>query len=153
MTRTRPRLSRASKIAWTALAVGLVLGVFAWWLAEPPEPGEFYTLELPGDVSPGELLRAEPFVRDIPDDARGWRILYTTTGLKGEVRLASAVVAVARRRPAGASPVVAWAHGTTGIARGCAPSLLKNTFSFVPGWPDVLEQGWIWVATDYAGLG
>ncbi|MGK7295620.1 MAG: lipase family protein, partial [Candidatus Wenzhouxiangella sp. M2_3B_020] len=39
------------------------------------------------------------------------------------------------------------------IARGCAPSLLKNTFSFVPGWPDVLEQGWIWVATDYAGLG
>lgn len=153
MTRKRPRLSRHSKIAWVSLAAGFVLGVGAWWMAEPPEPGRFYGMDLPDGVSPGELLRAEPFARDIPDDARGWRILYTTTGPNGEVRLASAVVAVARSRPAGASPVVAWAHGTTGIARGCAPSLLKNTFAFVPGWPDVLEQGWIWVAADYTGLG
>ena len=95
MTRRQPRVSRASKTAWIALAVGIALGLAAWWLAEPPEPGAFYDFELPADASPGELLRAEPFARDIPDDARGWRMLYTTTGFDGEVRLASAVVAVA----------------------------------------------------------
>ena len=146
-------ISRRGKIGLAVLVGVLVLGAIAWWLAQPPEVGDFYAFEPAADASPGELLRVEPFERDIPEDARGWRILYTTTGLDGEVRLASAIVAAARNRPAGPRPVVAWAHGTTGIKRGCAPSLLKNTFAFVPAWPDALAQGWIWVATDYAGLG
>jgi pimeloyl-ACP methyl ester carboxylesterase len=49
--------------------------------------------------------------------------------------------------------VLAWAHGTVGIQTGCAPSLLGNPFGYVPALKQVLAQGWIYVATDYVGMG
>jgi acetyl esterase/lipase len=49
-------------------------------------------------------------------------------------------------------PVVAWAHGTTGIVSGCAPSI-DGPFANVPAVPDLLTKGWAYVATDYVGLG
>lgn len=153
MDLAEPGIARAAKIAWMTLAGLLVLWLLAWWLAKPPVPGDFYAFDLSPGTGPGELLRVEAFAQDIPGHARGWRILYTTTGLDGDVRLASGIVVASTKAPAGPRPVIAWAHGTTGIARGCAPSLLKNTFAFVPAWPQVLEQGWVWVATDYSGLG
>ncbi|RSZ62887.1 alpha/beta fold hydrolase [Corynebacterium hylobatis] len=105
-------------------------------LSAAPRPDSFYTA--PDDVAaePGQLLRAEPFERIIPDGARAWRILYTTT-VDGE------------------HPVLAWAHGTTGFATGCAPSLLDEPFvaGAMPDLAGTLEQGWAVVATDYVGLG
>jgi alpha-beta hydrolase superfamily lysophospholipase len=51
--------------------------------------------------------------------------------------------------------VIAWAHGTTGVAETCAPSVLKDPFaiSAPPALDQVVANGWVLVATDYIGLG
>lgn len=123
-----------------------------------PHADAFYDAPDALPDEPGSLLRAEPFTRQIPDGATAWRILYTTTLDEGEPTVASGLVVV----PDGVGtdggappPVVAWAHGTTGYARGCAPSVLdepveSGAFFLLD---DVLARGWALVATDYAGLG
>ncbi|GAA5036767.1 lipase family protein [Microbacterium fluvii] len=114
---------------------------------------EFYAA--PRDIpdTAGHLVRAEEFTRDVPMGARGWRILYTTTGVDDEIRVASALVVV----PEGDErwPVVDWNHGTTGFAQHCAPSLQSRPF-----WSGtmyilkkVIAEGWAVVAPDYIGLG
>ena len=51
--------------------------------------------------------------------------------------------------------MIAWAHGTTGIVRGCAPSILKKGLDAgaLPVLSQVIARGWVLVATDYIGLG
>lgn len=123
-----------------------------------PHADAFYDAPDAPPDEPGSLLRAEPFTRQIPDGATAWRILYTTTLDEGEPTVASGLVVV----PDGVGtdggappPVVAWAHGTTGFARGCAPSVLDEPFESGAFFllDDVLARGWALVATDYAGLG
>ncbi|MFE9232732.1 lipase family protein [Cellulosimicrobium funkei] len=123
-----------------------------------PHADAFYDAPDAPPDEPGSLLRAEPFTRQIPDGASAWRILYTTTLDEGEPTVASGLVVV----PDGVGtdggappPVVAWAHGTTGYARGCAPSVLDEPFESGAFFllDDVLARGWALVATDYAGLG
>lgn len=123
-----------------------------------PHADAFYDAPDAPPDEPGSLLRAEPFTRQIPDGASAWRILYTTTLDEGEPTVASGLVVV----PDGVGtdggappPVVAWAHGTTGFARGCAPSVLDEPFESGAFFllDDVLARGWALVATDYAGLG
>jgi predicted esterase len=103
---------------------------------------------------PGQLIRSEPFTRGVPENATGYRILYTTTQQDGSAAVASGLVVVPRKG-AGDWPVVDWTHGTTGVARQCAPSLLSEPFEsgalFVL--PQVINRGWALVATDYIGLG
>lgn len=141
--------------AGLSLLVALpLLGLSQTFRAGAPVPDGFY--DAPEDVpaEPGRLLRAEPFDRAVPDGAQAWRILYTTTRAEGEPAVASGLV-VAPRGQAGPAPVVAWAHGTTGAAPGCAPSLLENPFEAGAFFSldAVVEQGWVLVATDYVGLG
>jgi pimeloyl-ACP methyl ester carboxylesterase len=50
-------------------------------------------------------------------------------------------------------PVIAWTHGTTGVVPGCAPSLLEDPFANVPALQQLIDNGWVYVATDYVGLG
>ncbi|WP_439813789.1 lipase family protein [Zavarzinia sp. CC-PAN008] len=143
------RLVRAAM--WSVLALALLAGA-AWLYARPSEPDDFYRADLPTDALPGSLLKAEAFVRDVPAGARGWRILYVTTRLDGRAALASALVLI-KGPSQGARPVVAWAHGTTGVAPGCAPSVLAHPFNLVPALGAALDAGWAVVATDYVGLG
>jgi alpha-beta hydrolase superfamily lysophospholipase len=60
---------------------------------------------------------------------------------------------VARKPYDGPRPLVAWTHGTTGVAPGCAPSLLEDPFANVPALQEAIDKGWIFVGTDYVGLG
>lgn len=115
----------------------------------------FYSAPKNVPAKPGQLLRSESFTRLVPDSAQAWRILYTTTRDDGRPALASAVVLVSRTAPAGPRPVIAWAHGTTGFARQCAPSLLKDPFGSgaLPDLDRIIANGWVLVATDYTGLG
>lgn len=147
---------------WTVRILGglVALAVIAvavlWWLGRPPGPDAFY--DPPDDVpsAAGELIRDERFHRDVPDGARAWRILYTTTRETGDPAVASALVVASddpEHHGGGARPVLAWAHGTTGVARGCAPSLLDQPFASIPALRRVLDAGWVVVATDYMGLG
>jgi uncharacterized membrane protein HdeD (DUF308 family)/pimeloyl-ACP methyl ester carboxylesterase len=119
------------------------------------EPDEFYAA--PDDIpdEPGVLLRSEPFARGIPKGARAWRILYTTTRDERTPAVASGIVFVSADAPDGPRPVVAWAHGTTGFAPKCAPSNLAKPFvaGATPALDQVVDKGWVFVATDYVGLG
>ncbi len=66
---------------------------------------------------------------------------------------ASGVVLIPDRAPpAGGWPIIAWAHGFTGIARHCAPSLMRNLNEglFLAMY---VKLGYAVVATDYTGLG
>ncbi|MEZ5181356.1 MAG: alpha/beta fold hydrolase [Acidimicrobiales bacterium] len=132
----------------------LVLGGLAWWAARPSVPGEFYERATDVPSASGVVVRAEPFRRGVPEGARGWRILSTSTGMGGGQTVVSGTVLVPERPPEGGyGPIVAWAHGTTGIVRGCAPSMMPKPWAGIPALDEVIERGWVVVATDYEGLG
>lgn len=141
-------------LAWLLLALATLLAVAAaagWWLARPAVPDAFYASPATVPAEPGRLLRQEPFDRQVPPGVRAWRVLYTTTDSHGAPALSSAIVMLSRSAPDGPRPVVAWTHGTTGAVPGCAPSLLAQPFANVPALSALLERGWLFVATDYAG--
>lgn len=160
---TPPRRRRNEVVGWVALAVVMVLAVAASVLlyeSRAPVPGAFYDppANLP-EAEPGALLRAEPFLPAVRG-ALGWRVLYRTTTPQGAPAVASGVVlaptapsAAAAAGVDGGRNVVAWAHPTTGVARGCAPSLLDDPTAAMFGAPEALANGWVWAATDYPGLG
>jgi pimeloyl-ACP methyl ester carboxylesterase len=145
--------ARVLRRAVAALAIVLFAATAAAWIwARPTRPDPFY--QVPGPpAQPGVLLRSEGFSRGVPSGARAWRILYTTTRADGDPALASAIVLLSLRAPKTPRPVVAWTHGTTGVDRGCAPSLLDDPFANVPALRQLIEEGWLYVATDYVGLG
>lgn len=133
----------------TALLV--VVTAMAWIATRPSRPDAFYDHMLPQDAALGTLLKSEPFTRDVPEGAKGWRLLYVTE--RGGIRaLASAVIVVPENSDTPRN-VIAWAHGTTGIADGCAPSVLHRPFDNLPSLAAILREGWAFVGADYPGLG
>ncbi len=147
---------------WGRTAVALVsvaLAVAAVLVTAPLREGstvvdDFYAAPRDTPDEPGRLVRAEPYTTGIPLTSEGWRILYTTTGVDGAVRVASGVVVVPREGN-GNWPVIDWNHGTTGYARHCAPSLLPQGLwsGAMYMLPRIIREGWAVVATDYIGLG
>lgn len=139
--------------ALLAIVLLLIAGLgAAWWMARPGAPDTFYSIAGNSVSEPGRLIKAEPYAHDVPAGAKAWRILYATTRHDGSQGLASAFVVAPAAEARASRPVIAWAHGTTGIAPGCAPSV-TNPFANVPAVTEALNQGWVIVATDYPGLG
>ena len=54
---------------------------------------------------------------------------------------------------AGGIPLVAWAHGTSGVTAQCAPSNIRNLWHHFQVPYELALLGYAVVATDYAGLG
>lgn len=134
------------------LAMLLVIVITVAWIAtRPVTPDAFYTHALPHDAPLGTLLKAEPFTKAVPAGAKGWRILYIT--MRGGIRALASAVVVLPEGSGTARPIIAWAHGTTGIVAGCAPSVLDKPFDNVPDIAAVVREGWAYVGTDYPGLG
>lgn len=106
-------------------------------------------LELAGP--PGTIIRAEPRP-GAPLHAAAYRILYRSTGLKGEPIAVSGIVIIPLGTVPG-RPIVAWAHPTSGIVPYCAPSLARFFFQQVQGLREMVRRGYIVAATDYPGLG
>jgi len=104
---------------------------------------------------PGELIRSEEFDQyELPFSISAVRILYHSRSAAGEDVAASGVVLIPGegKPPAGGWPVIAWAHGATGVARPCAPSLMRNV-GHGPFLSMYVNLGYAVVATDYTGLG
>ena len=139
---------------WILLLVAIGLAVIAasWTASRPSTPDAFYDSPAKPPGQPSTLLRNEPYNKDIPSGARGWRILYVTTRANNAPTVASAIVVASTQASAAPRPVIAWAHGTTGIVPGCAPSVMAP-FANVPAVARIIAENWIYVATDYAGLG
>lgn len=116
----------------------------------------FYDPPVPLPVAaPGTLIRAQPFDGyTLPPGARAVRILYHSRALSGADAAASGVVLIpAGTPPKDGWPVIAWAHGTSGVARACAPSLMKDVEYGEEGLMPMVAAGFAVIATDYAGLG
>ncbi len=119
---------------------------------QPPDP-------LP-PAPPGTLVRDQIVtgVPGIPPGDTVWRILYhSQTIAGGDIAVSGYVVVPSAGVPPGGYPVLAWAHGTTGAATKCAPSLFDGMEGegpyLVPDIADYLKAGWLIAATDYQGLG
>ncbi|SDG46145.1 Secretory lipase [Pelagibacterium luteolum] len=134
------------------VALALLGIVVAWVWARPDAVGDFLeNAAVPQGAAAGDLIAVEPYSLDVPDGAEAWRIIYVTTREHGDLAPASAVV-MTPVDAIGPLPMVSWAHGTTGVVAGCAPSVFAP-FANVPGVPKLLDAGWAYVATDYVGLG
>lgn len=103
---------------------------------------------------PGDLIRSQDFDDyDLPMDVKVVRILYHSRSGNGQDVATSGVVLLPyRKAPAGGWPVIAWAHDLNGVARSCAPSLMRN-LRHGPFLSMYVQLGYAIVATDYAGLG
>ena len=113
-----PSIRDAVRVTLSALICSAALMAGLWHLCRPREPEAFYTRPAEtGDAKPGSLLRTEPFERALPAGSKGWRIVYTTTHADGAPAISSAIVVTADRPGPALRPVIAWAHGTTGMAK------------------------------------
>jgi pimeloyl-ACP methyl ester carboxylesterase len=106
-------------------------------------------------TKPGDLLRKEPFAGySLPKGATAVRILYHSLDATGQAVATSGVVLIPAGTPPPAGwPVIAWAHGTSGVARPCAPSAMKDVYYGDEGLMPMVAAGFAVVATDYHGLG
>lgn len=119
-------------LAWL-LTYGLLICVTASAQSPAPDPqqgdgrvSKFYTWRKTIPTKPGLMLRREslPSVLGLSGGGQE-RILYSSTdGVGGTkpVVVSGAVFLPAGTPPQGGWPIVAWAHGTMGMADVCAPS-------------------------------
>ena len=122
----------------------------------------FYTWQDDIPDKPGQVLRQEPLDSELGlvNAGQQLRILYSSTdgiGGKAPVAVSGAVFLPEGTPPAGGWPLVAWAHGTTGVADVCAPSWRARSsyenFYEAVALSTWLTAGYAVVATDYQGLG
>lgn len=133
----------------------LAFALFACPLGSSARAQTPFYIAAPDELAgpPGSLIRVEAMV-GAPGGASTWRVLYRSTGLKGEPIAVSGVVIVPPGpAPAGGRPIIGWAHPTTGVVPRCAPSLSPFLFPLIPGLRDMIERGYVVAATDYPGLG
>jgi pimeloyl-ACP methyl ester carboxylesterase len=115
----------------------------------------FYRPPSPLPYAPaGSIIRSEPISpgAGLPAGARAYRVLFhTTSDSGGDLAESGVVVVPGGSPPPGGFPIVSWAHGTTGVASGCAPSL--DGTSTLPDLGSLIADREIVVGADYRGLG
>jgi pimeloyl-ACP methyl ester carboxylesterase len=122
-------------------------------LPSNPVSAQIYVWAGEAAGTPGTIIRKETKPR-APQEAQAYGVLYRSTDPAGKPIGVSGVIIVPKGPvPPGGRPIVAWAHGTTGVVSDCAPSLLTDFYPTVPGLNDFLAKGFIVAATDYPGLG
>jgi alpha-beta hydrolase superfamily lysophospholipase len=114
-------------------------------------PDAFYDAPTERPEFPGVLLRTEPLANvTLPAGMRGWRILYTTSIDDRTPATAVATVFAPAAELRGPRPLIAWAHGSTGLLQKCMPSLASAPSEGIPARELIVEAGYVVVATDYA---
>jgi|688.fasta_scaffold131470_1 pimeloyl-ACP methyl ester carboxylesterase len=117
-----------------------------------PDLPDFYGVPDPLPAGkPGDVIRSEP--ADAPGLKGSMsRVMYLSTNINGEAIAVTGLILIPNgTAPSGGWPIITWAHGTTGIADACAPSLKPAEFVTMAN--GLLDAGYLVVATDYEGLG
>ena len=127
----------------------------------PPSFYEVDAAELDGP--PGSIIRTARL--RAPRGVRAWAVLYRSTGQDGSIVPVSGLVLAPGSAGGGGQPtvsptlgpagrpIIAWAHGTTGIADACAPSREGAGGIGYEPLVDLVRAGFVITATDYEGLG
>lgn len=164
--------SVTSALACTLLVALLPTPAGAGGKDAPRVPRGRSIYDAPSPLPPGrhgDLIWAAELNTQVPG-ARAWKVLYRSTDLHGnEVPVSGVVVAPIGKAPPGGRPVVTFAHGTTGLARACAPSSVadpaKDAVMFfeprsgdtmdsgIPALTRMIAAGYVVAATDFSGLG
>lgn len=156
--RSRRRWRRARRLALALIAVAAVALLADVTLRggsdAAPEPGAFYDPPRPlPPGTPGTVLRAQA-VDDPPAASRAFRILYLSRSHTGEPAALSALLFVPRRPPPSSRRnIVAFTHGTVGVARRCAVSFQRATWPKIAGLRRFIAAGDAVVVPDFEGLG
>lgn len=106
--------------------------------------------------APGGLAATMPLdpALSLPQAGRAVRQVYGTIDQHGNPAISTSVAFLPHgEAPEGGWPVIAWAHGTTGLGDDCSPSTLPRSerdAEYLGHW---LDQGYAVVASDYVGLG
>lgn len=114
-----------------------------------------FTASKPGDLL--KLQAADPVPLNIKAGTTVYRMQYTSLDLDGKTIVPSTGFIAFPYAPLGSPSCskyhsVAFAHGTIGVYRGCAPSNGPALFDY-DSWQLLLERGYAVIATDFAGLG
>lgn len=120
---------------------------------------DFYTPPSPlPDVSAGSILKSEP-IPDAPTGVKAFRIMYMSKNNAGDPLPITAYMAMPDKPTQTGYPVVAIAHGTTGLDPQCGMSeapFTKGTTGF-EYWnflgAQLVQSGMAIVVTDYEGMG
>lgn len=120
----------------------------------------FYVWTNPVPDKPGTVLRLQALEEHLAlqnsDPAKDLRILYTSTdGVDGKtpVTVSGAIYLPIGNPPSGGWPIIAWDHGTVGVADICAQSFRPRSPRDQAYLEVLLSRGYAVVATDYEGLG
>jgi hypothetical protein len=144
-------------------ATSILASPLSAWAASDAWAGDggvtpFYTWTGPIPSTPGTMLRTEALAPavSLKGAGRGERILYSSVDWRDAKRpttVSGSVFFPQGAPPKGGWPLIAWAHGTTGVADVCAPSFMPRSErdqDYLSAW---LAAGYAIVATDYEGLG
>lgn len=158
----------ASRIGIAALAAVLALAACAKGSTPKPEPKTlpghsvligpegpaFYTApQPPAAATPGDLIWARTL--QAPAGIDGYAIMYWSSKVDGQLVAVSGVLFEPSQPSNTPRPIVAWAHGTLGLADQCAMS--RESFTGNSDTAAIVAQtvklGMIFVGSDYEGLG
>ena len=122
-------------------------------ISPAPAGAAFYLPPSPLPGSNGDVLWATEIAS--ASNGRLWKVLYRSESHDGTPIAVSGWLAVPthRARPADGYPIVAFAHGTTGLADNCAPTRRSTPLETIALLEDFLARGFVVAATDYEGLG
>lgn len=144
---TRENSSRRAPIIVGAIVLVLIVGVVAVLALRGGSSGSAHT------DGPGTIVSSTP-ITGAPAGSVGWRIVYRTTTASGQPTEASGTVYVpTTAAPSGGRFVVAWAHPTLGMGQDCTPSQATDPSTAIPGFAQMISNGWVIASTDYTGLG
>jgi len=111
---------------------------------------------VPAARGAGTVVRVAPLADGLrlAGSGRSVRLWYRSTSWNGRSTVVTGTVDVpAGKPPRGGWPVVSYAHGATGVADTCAPSVTGHWVTEKVVLEALLADGYAIVATDYEGLG
>jgi len=135
------------------------LTVAAATLTGCAKPTEVTWTASPEVEAPGTIVDAKPW-NDVDDTIRqlgasSFKMTYRSTSAYDDssTEVTGTAFVPAGEPPRGGWPVIAFAHGTTGINPGCNPSQSPTLFGSIGLVAGYLQLGYAVAATDYQGLG
>lgn len=109
-----------------------------------------FSTSKPGDVL--KLVSVSPKHTNVPAGVATYKMQYTSVDLDNSTVPATAFLAFPYVSQADPFKLVAFAHGTSGVFRGCAPSTSSDLYDY-DTWIPLVFAGYAVVGTDYTGLG